>query len=371
MKRILVIAPLSPPITGQQQASNELVHTLRRWYSVKTLDYSKSSFRQGNFSLERTAAILAVVGRTWRRSRRAEVTYLTVSQSLLGNLRDLLIVAFCRSPAIILHLHGSGIGRLIFRRYPLLRIVNRAVCRKVHRVIVLSASLRDNYQGVVPGSRIAVIPGFVDDIQPDAALLHHENERTRVLYLSNMIAEKGYKDLLDGYLQLDASDQARIDLDFVGKFDEENAEADFRRRLRGLPAVRYLGAVSATEKANLLSSAHVLCLPSYYPYEGQPVVILEAYSHGCIVLTTAQGGIPDIFEDGVNGLRVEPKSAASIAGRLHEILEMPFEDRKRIARTNVRYARESFSRVTFEHNVLGLFDTVLDEAAPSSTTKTF
>lgn len=366
MKRVLVIAPLSPPITGQQQASVELVRTLSARYTVETADYSKTSFRQGNFTLERFAAIVRLIARSSRLSRNAAITYLTVSQSLLGNLRDLLIIAFCKSPAVILHLHGGGIGGLLFRRNPLLRLLNRAVCRRVDRIVVLSSSLRGNYRGVVPMRKLTAIPGFVDcpSGDPESALSKHEAERISVLYLSNMIREKGFRDLLDGYRRLDARTRARIEVDFVGAFDDPREESDFRRALSALAGARYHGSVSGRAKEELLARAQVLCLPSFYPYEGQPVVILEAYSHGCIVLTSDQGGIPDVFRDGVNGLRVQARSPSDISRRLREVLGMSPDDRKRIARANIQYARESFTRAAFEQRMLGLFQGVLAERRP-------
>ncbi len=363
MNEVLVIAPLSPPITGQQHVSNELVRTLRTRYVVRTIDYAKSNFTAGIFSVARVWAILGVALRTWRRSARTAVTYLTVSQSLLGNLRDLLIIAASRSPATILHLHGSGIAGLIFRRYPLLRLANRLVYRRVTRAIVLSKSLAVNYEPVIPKSRITVVSNFVDSALAvgDTLVAKHDDDDVNVLYLSNMIATKGYGDLLAACALLSGVARTRVRVTFAGKFDSEAGEAVFRQQLRGLKNVQYLGAVSKAETQPLLARAHVFCLPSYYPYEGQPLAILEAYSNGCIVMTTDQGGIPDIFRDGVNGFQVKSRSPEDIASRLTRLVGMPADSRRAMARANIRYARESFSRECFERNILGLFDSVIRE----------
>lgn len=39
-----------------------------------------------------------------------------------------------------------------------------------------------------------------------------------------------------------------------------------------------------------------------YPNEGQPISILEAMGNGMMIVTTDHAGIPDIVEDGVNGI---------------------------------------------------------------------
>ena len=62
--------------------------------------------------------------------------------------------------------------------------------------------------------------------------------------------------------------------------------------------------VEGEEKRNLLKQSHIFCLPTFHKFEGQPISILEAYASGCIVLTTANGGINEIFKNGTNGFLV-------------------------------------------------------------------
>lgn len=66
----------------------------------------------------------------------------------------------------------------------------------------------------------------------------------------------------------------------------------------------YYGVVSGEKKRELLWDAHIFCLPTYYKFEAQPLAILEAYASGCVVLTTPQGGIKDIFINEKNGLYI-------------------------------------------------------------------
>jgi colanic acid/amylovoran biosynthesis glycosyltransferase len=54
--------------------------------------------------------------------------------------------------------------------------------------------------------------------------------------------------------------------------------------------------------------------------EGLPRVAVEAFMRGRAVVGTRAGGIPDIVEDGVNGLLVEPGSAAELAAAIERVL---------------------------------------------------
>ena len=65
-------------------------------------------------------------------------------------------------------------------------------------------------------------------------------------------------------------------------------------------------------------AATVLLLPSFS--EGLPRVAMEAFARGRPVIGARAGGIPDIVEDGVNGLLVDPQDPDSIADALVRVL---------------------------------------------------
>ncbi len=74
--------------------------------------------------------------------------------------------------------------------------------------------------------------------------------------------------------------------------------------------------VSGREKKELLLWGTIFILPTYYAMEGQPISILEAMATGNLILTTNHAGIPDIFEDGVNGYFVEKQNIKSIVTKI-------------------------------------------------------
>jgi glycosyltransferase involved in cell wall biosynthesis len=162
----------------------------------------------------------------------------------------------------------------------------------------------------------------------------------KVLYLSGMTPEKGYLDLVEAWWGLDRDLRRRIQLDFAGKFDVETDRASFLRRIDGVDGVRYHGLVDPEYKRCLFAQAHVFCLPTRM-FEGQPISILEAYASGCVVLTTAQRGILDVFSDAVNGFVVLERSAASIAAVLSRVVE-DIDRVRQMAVTNRRTAEARY-----------------------------
>jgi glycosyltransferase involved in cell wall biosynthesis len=71
------------------------------------------------------------------------------------------------------------------------------------------------------------------------------------------------------------------------------------------------------ELARALDASRALLLPS--ASEGLPRVAIEAFLRGRPVIGTRAGGIPDIVEDGVNGMLVEYGDTAGLAAAIERI----------------------------------------------------
>lgn len=347
--RILFIGPLPPPVTGQSLACAVFVEDLYKNYDVDVVDINKSDLSSGVVSWGRIGEIFKLILQIHRKVKSADAVYFTVAESLAGNIKDLIIYAVCgsRLNRMIIHLHGgAGMIKLLNGKFGVLRALNRWFIRRMAAVIVLGDRLRNVYAGVADASQVRVVPNFAQNefFLSDAEIDEKYSRQgpLRIAFLSNMIPEKGYLLMLDAYTALPLECRSRIKLDFAGAFVSPEAESAFNAQISGLPAVHYHGLVHGPEKRNFLEDAHVLCLPTYYPYEGQPICILEAYAAGCAVITTDHSGILDVFSDGANGLLVEKKSATALADVFLRMLSDPAALR-RYGELNAKTAREEFT----------------------------
>lgn len=82
----------------------------------------------------------------------------------------------------------------------------------------------------------------------------------------------------------------------------------------------YRGKKFGKEKFAFLQKSDVLVFPTFYNNECFPVVLLEAMQHKLPVITTNEGGVEDIIEDGVNGFVCERQDAPSVADRLIRLI---------------------------------------------------
>jgi glycosyltransferase involved in cell wall biosynthesis len=100
--------------------------------------------------------------------------------------------------------------------------------------------------------------------------------------------------------------------------------------------VTLLGARDEAAVARLMDEASLIVLPSVIAPDGQmegiPVALMEAFAHGRPAVSTHIAGIPELVQDGVNGLLVAPGDARALASAMRTLLE----DRARAAATGAR-----------------------------------
>jgi glycosyltransferase involved in cell wall biosynthesis len=358
--KLLFIAPLPPPITGHSLAAEVLRDDLAPLHEMRVVDLSVGSTNDGSLSRRRILEVGKVLMAVWRQKRGVDAIYLTISESVAGNIKDLLIYLLCAPQLshLYIHLHGGSIRKLLFDRHPVLRRLNVLAVRRMGGVIVSGRSHEHIFAPMIERRRIHTVPNFArDDLFVDATRVQEKFAAVRplrVLYLSGMTAGKGYQDLAEAYLLLGAEARERLRIDFAGKFDSPAERAAFEERIAGVPGIEYHGLVDDAQKRALFAGAHVFCLPTTM-FEGQPISILEAYAAGCVVVTTGQDGIRDVFTDGTNGFEIDERSPRSIADRLDRLTGLG-SSLASMAEQNRRLAEERYRTRQFTATITRILE---------------
>ncbi|HOI43182.1 MAG TPA: hypothetical protein PK523_09575, partial [Elusimicrobiales bacterium] len=163
--KVLLIAPLPPPMTGQSLASKIFAEELGKSHLVRPVNISKESFTSGADSPGRFLKVLGFLREIWRERRSADAVYLTVSESLAGNLKDLVIYLICSSRLgrTYIHLHGGSLKRRIFDGHPLLARINRFFMRSLGGAIITGRAHAGTFEGILPPEKVHVVPNFAED----------------------------------------------------------------------------------------------------------------------------------------------------------------------------------------------------------------
>ena len=326
---ILFIGPLPPPITGHSLVDQVLLDELQLHHNINIVNTNKSSFVSGIYSKQRIDEILNILNQVWSNRNRNDSIYLTISESIPGNIKDILIYFVCYNNLhkIVIHLHGGSFKRDVMDKSRMLKLVNEFFIKRFKTIIISGKSHLNIFSEYVEKKNIAIIPNFASESlfidKNDILTKYAKTNPLNILFLSNLIEGKGYMDLIDAYFGLDDISKKNVVLNIAGAADPEHIKkTKFLERIANDERIHYHGFIDDEKKKNLLADAHVFCFPSSL-LEGQGVVVLEAYASGCVVITTASGGIKDVFENGVNGYKTETKSAISIQHTIEKILQAP------------------------------------------------
>lgn len=276
----------------------------------------------GRTFLARLRPWLIAVVRVLARLGQRRVAVLHVHSAAFGSFwrKSVLcaLAAAFRVPYVI-HLHD---GRLLdfygCACGPLARACVRAVLRRAARVVVLTARWRQVVGGIEPSARVTVIgnPVVLPASQPPLRM----PART-VLFLGWFQKEKGVFDLVSAIpLVLSAVPDARFVIAGRGTAGGETSGSirRFARTLLVEHALQFPGWLDGEQKTQLLRSCDVFVLPSYA--EALPLALLEAMASGVPIVATRVGGVPDVIENRVNGLLVEPGQPHALARGIVDLL---------------------------------------------------
>jgi glycosyltransferase involved in cell wall biosynthesis len=86
-------------------------------------------------------------------------------------------------------------------------------------------------------------------------------------------------------------------------------------------SVEMPGSVVGESKEGAYKQADIYVLPSYA--EGMPIGLLEAMSYGLVCITTPVGGIPEVIQDGQNGVLIPPGDTKALTEVLDRLICEP------------------------------------------------
>jgi glycosyltransferase involved in cell wall biosynthesis len=122
-------------------------------------------------------------------------------------------------------------------------------------------------------------------------------------------------------------------------------------------SVRFVGTRSQDELPSLYRYAQVVVIPSRS--EGLPRVALEAGACGAICVASRVGGLPEVLEDRVTGLLVDPESPEALAEGLLCALNLPAELKQRMSVAAKEKIRRQFDQPTMVRSYERLFQSLL------------
>lgn len=297
--------------------------------------------KSGTFTITRCLSTVYVIVSVWLKLLTAKIYYATMSTSPLGFIRDYLTVGFAKllGRRTVLHLHGGGFEEFYRDASPWLQRRIVANLKRTDVIVVLGELLKEQFYcaGDFVRPKLRVVPnGLTLGVEePEAAVKFPPGSgRVELLYLSSLMPSKGFFDVIQAVEILEQQFPGRYHLNLCGHFVDARTETpidvhdldslvSYIARNDLEDSVTYHGQVVGAEKMKQFAQAHLFLLPTSYPWEGQPLSIIEAMAYGLPVVSCRHKGIPEQVIDGETGCFVRPKDPEHLAIVIEQTVRDP------------------------------------------------
>jgi glycosyltransferase involved in cell wall biosynthesis len=148
---------------------------------------------------------------------------------------------------------------------------------------------------------------------------------------------------------------------FLGNVSrDEPYGREFFELIRTRPWCEHAGFADREKLKARLHESTLLALPSLE--DNCPMAVLEAAATGVPVIAARVGGVPDLIEDGKNGLLFDPQNAAKMLASAEQILSQP-EFARALAAEAKKCALERFHPAVIARRHLEIYREVLNSRA--------
>lgn len=185
----------------------------------------------------------------------------------------------------------------------------------VDAFIALSEHAREKFiAGGLPAERVFVKANFRPDPGEPVERPSRSND---CLYVGRLSREKGLSTLLAAWAVGGWGTRGRLVIAGEGP---ERASLENQVSSLGLGSSVYLkGHLSQESIRNLISQSRCVVMPSLW-YEGFPMAIIEAFSHGRPAVVSSLGALPSIVDHGRTGLTFTSGNAPALGEALRALL---------------------------------------------------
>lgn len=268
---------------------------------------------------------------------------------------------------IIFHMpHGSIFHPIYFRKFTIfiLSKIEKIAAIFTDKIIVGSENEKEDYinNGIGHSEQYVKVPDYFirdgfGDVKVDKQAKKRElNIPDGVFILGNiarLVPEKGHLFCLEAFRKVVEEIPDTLLL-FVGDGPQKKT---IERRIVELELQKNVILTGFLEDIPAIFSIIDISLHTSF-WEGSPVAIAEAMYLGKAIIATNVSGIPEIIEDGINGILVGPQNVDELSKAIIRLLK----DREllgKLGKEAERYARLHFDSKSIVNKVNEFYDSLL------------
>lgn len=323
---ILFILHMPPPVHGASMMGkyihdSQVVNEAFDCHYIN-LTTAKNLADIGKVGLRKLIQFVQLLNRIRKEVKKLKPQLVYITPNACGGAfyKDFVVVQLLKAMGckVVAHYHNKGVTTR--QNHIPDKWLYRCFFKKI-QVILLAEPLYTDMQRFVKREQVLFCPNGIPESSPTNQESHKEG-RPHIFFLSNLLIDKGVLTLLDA-CKLLKEQGYMFQCDFVGgETADMNAER-FKQecKQRGITdCVTYYGRKYGEEKIPFFQQADIFIFPTFYRNECFPLVLLEAMEQGLPCISTFEGGIADIIDEGETGFLVPCREVQSLAERIGLLL---------------------------------------------------
>jgi glycosyltransferase involved in cell wall biosynthesis len=216
--------------------------------------------------------------------------------------------------------------------------------------VVISEKIKQDYLAIFPQIRFSLVENGIKSIGPAGRENKaSQSSRKKLLAIGHFGPAKRLDALADTLGLAEVS--MKYSLAIIGEEKGEERPVTKYILSKALDNVVLLGLKENVQ--DYLINADALIIWS--SFEGMPLVMLEALSVGCPIISTPVGGIPDVIVTGVNGILTTGLEQVDLVSALNQFYELTAVELDNIRKNNQELFKDRFSIESCTKNYEYLF----------------
>lgn len=365
MKKILFILHLPPPVhgsavVGQNIKNSKKVNSTFNCTFIN-LNTSHSVKEIGKNPFIKISRYFSIVFQVLKHliENKPELCYLAITAKGMGFYKDAMIALLVKlfNVKLVFHFHNKGVYS---QQHKKINHFLYTIVFKNTDAIILSRLLYSDINRYFSLDRVYICPNGIE-YSEFAALSHGDNKnknRNELLFVSNLIESKGVLLLLEA-CKIIKDKNLSFHCTLIGAEGDVSA-VQLQKKILELELeenVTYVGRKYGNEKEEFFANATIFVFPTYYHNETFGLVNVEAMQHYLPVISTFEGGIPDVIENGATGILVPQKNLISLADAIETLINNP-QLRESMGKAGRKKYEQEFTMRKFEENLINTLNQI-------------
>jgi len=224
----------------------------------------------------------------------------------------------------------------------------------VDRFIVLSQFSKERFiRYGLPEDKLIFLPNYID--MP--SLPKKEINDRYILFFGRLTDKNGIFTLIKAMKKL-----SEIELRVLGEGEQKDYIINYVRENK-MENIKLLGFKQGDELKKLISESYFTVFPNH-GYHLCPMSILESFAYNKPVIGSNRGSIPELINDGIDGLLFEPKNVEDLTEKISYLYHHPLLAQK-MGISARKKVEEKYSEEGYYKKLLGIYDNLIKNGGKS------